>query len=90
MESVFRGLIVYFFPADRVSHRIATLSEATTSIWFCCSLSAKRRGRRSVDNDHSMTNGEVLIFSLVGARHSALLCQTMASNSGSRAQAGPP
>ena len=68
MESVFRGLIVYFFLL--IVFRIAgkrTLSEATTFDLVLLLIISETTQPAMVDNDHSMTNGAVLIFSLVGA-----------------------
>jgi uncharacterized membrane protein YcaP (DUF421 family) len=68
MESVFRGLIVYFFLL--IVFRIAgkrTLSEATTFDLVLLLIISETTQQAMVDNDHSMTNGAVLIFSLVGA-----------------------
>jgi uncharacterized membrane protein YcaP (DUF421 family) len=68
MESVVRGLVVYFFLL--MVFRIAgkrTLSEATAFDLVLLLIISETTQQAMVDNDHSMTNGGVLIFTLVGA-----------------------
>src|SRR6186997_784732 len=68
MESVVRGLVVYFFLL--IVFRIAgkrTLSEATAFDLVLLLIISETTQEAMVDNDHSMTNGGVLIFTLVGA-----------------------
>lgn len=66
MESVIRALIVYFFLL--IVFRIAgkrTLSEATTFDLVLLLIISETTQQAMVDNDHSMTNGGVLILTLV-------------------------
>ena len=68
MESVVRGLIVYFFLL--FVFRIAgkrTLSEATAFDLVLVLIISETTQQAMVGNDNSMTNGAILIFTLVGA-----------------------
>ena len=68
MESVIRGLVVYFFLL--VTFRVAgkrTLSENTNFDLVLLLIISETTQQAMVDNDHSMTNGFLLILTLVGA-----------------------
>src|SRR5688500_9088616 len=68
MESVIRGLIVYVFLL--IVFRIAgkrTLSEATAFELVLLLIISETTQQAMVNNDHSMTNAAILIFTLVGA-----------------------
>lgn len=68
MESVVRGLVVYFFVL--LVFRIAgkrTLSEATAFDLVLLLIISETTQQAMVNNDHSMTNAALLIFTLVGA-----------------------
>jgi uncharacterized membrane protein YcaP (DUF421 family) len=67
MESVIRALIVYAFLL--IVFRIAgkrTLSEATAFDLVLLLIISETTQQAMVDDDHSMTNGAVLILTLVG------------------------
>jgi uncharacterized membrane protein YcaP (DUF421 family) len=68
MEAVVRGLIVYVFLL--VVFRIAgkrTLSEATAFDLVLLLIISETTQQAMVDNDHSMTNGAILVLTLVAA-----------------------
>src|SRR5688572_33196217 len=68
MEPVARGLIVYAFLL--LVFRIAgkrTLSEATAFDLVLLLIISETTQQAMVDNDHSMTNGALLILTLVAA-----------------------
>jgi uncharacterized membrane protein YcaP (DUF421 family) len=68
MEAVVRGLIVYGFLL--VVFRIAgkrTLSEATAFDLVLLLIISETTQQAMVDNDHSMTNGAILVLTLVAA-----------------------
>src|SRR5690349_2288367 len=67
MESVIRGAIVYLFLliVFRVSGK-RTLSEATTFDLVLLLIISETTQQAMVDGDHSMTNGAILILTLVG------------------------
>jgi uncharacterized membrane protein YcaP (DUF421 family) len=67
MESVVRGLIVYVFllVVFRLSGK-RTLSEATAFDLVLLLIISETTQQAMVDNDHSMTNGALLILTLVG------------------------
>jgi uncharacterized membrane protein YcaP (DUF421 family) len=68
MEPVIRGLIVYLFLL--IVFRVAgkrTLSEATTFDLVLLLIISETTQQAMVDGDHSMTNGALLILTLVGA-----------------------
>jgi uncharacterized membrane protein YcaP (DUF421 family) len=68
MESVIRGLVVYFFLL--LTFRVAgkrTLSENTNFDLVLLLIISETTQQAMVDNDHSMTNGFLLILTLVGA-----------------------
>ena len=68
MESVVRGLVVYIFLL--IVFRVAgkrTLSEATAFDLVLLLIISETTQQAMVDNDHSMTNGAVLILTLIGA-----------------------
>ena len=68
MESVIRGLAVYFFLL--LIFRIAgkrTLSENTNFDLVLLLIISETTQQAMVDNDHSMTNGFLLIMTLIGA-----------------------
>jgi uncharacterized membrane protein YcaP (DUF421 family) len=68
MEPVVRGLIVYVFLL--IVFRIAgkrTLSEATAFDLVLLLIISETTQQAMVDNDHSMTNGAILILTLVAA-----------------------
>jgi uncharacterized membrane protein YcaP (DUF421 family) len=67
MESFVRGLVVYLFLL--LVFRIAgkrTLSEATAFDLVLLLIISETTQQAMVDNDHSMTNGALLILTLVG------------------------
>jgi uncharacterized membrane protein YcaP (DUF421 family) len=66
MESVIRGLIVYLFLmiVFRLSGK-RTLSEATPFDLVLLLIISETTQQAMVDNDHSMTNGALLILTLV-------------------------
>ena len=68
MEPVIRGLIVYLFLflVFRVAGK-RTLSEATAFDLVLLLIISETTQQAMVDNDHSMTNGAILILTLVGA-----------------------
>jgi uncharacterized membrane protein YcaP (DUF421 family) len=67
MESVIRGAIVYLFLliVFRISGK-RTLSEATTFDLVLLLIISETTQQAMVDGDHSMTNGAILILTLVG------------------------
>jgi uncharacterized membrane protein YcaP (DUF421 family) len=68
MESVLRGLVVYFFLL--LIFRIAgkrTLSENTNFDLVLLLIISETTQQAMVDNDHSITNGFLLILTLIGA-----------------------
>jgi uncharacterized membrane protein YcaP (DUF421 family) len=68
MDSVLRGLAVYAFLV--VIFRIAgkrTLSQTTTFDLVLLLIISETTQQAMVDNDHSITNGFLLIMTLVGA-----------------------
>jgi uncharacterized membrane protein YcaP (DUF421 family) len=76
MESIIRGSIVYLFLL--VVFRIAgkrTLSEATSFDLVLLLLISETTQQAMVDNDHSMTNGALLILTLVGLDILLSLCK---------------
>jgi uncharacterized membrane protein YcaP (DUF421 family) len=68
MESVIRGLAVYFFLLliFRVSGK-RTLSENTNFDLVLLLIISETTQQAMVDNDHSMTNAFLLIMTLIGA-----------------------
>jgi uncharacterized membrane protein YcaP (DUF421 family) len=68
MESVVRGLIVYFFllVVFRVAGR-RTLADMTTFDLVLTLIISETTQQAMVDSDHSMTNAALLILTLVGA-----------------------
>jgi uncharacterized membrane protein YcaP (DUF421 family) len=68
MESVVRGLIMYFFllVVFRISGK-RTLSEATAFDLVLLLIISETTQQAMVDNDHSMTNAGLLILTLVSA-----------------------
>jgi uncharacterized membrane protein YcaP (DUF421 family) len=67
MDSVIRGLIVYFFllVVFRISGK-QTLSQATSFDLVLLLIISETTQQAMVDNDHSITNGFLLIITLVG------------------------
>lgn len=67
MESVLRGLVVYFFLLIifRISGK-RTLSQATSFDLILLLIISETTQQAMVDNDHSITNGFLLIVTLVG------------------------
>ena len=68
MESVIRGLVIYVFLL--LIFRIAgkrTLSENTNFDLVLLLIISETTQQAMVDNDHSITNGVLLIMTLVGA-----------------------
>lgn len=67
MDSVFRGLIVYFFLLllFRISGK-QTLSRMTTFDLVLLLIISETTQQAMVDSDHSVTNGFILIITLVG------------------------
>lgn len=68
MDSVIRGLIVYFFllVVFRVAGKRA-LSETTTFDLVLLLIISETTQQAMIDNDHSITNGALLILTLVFA-----------------------
>lgn len=68
MESIVRALVVYLFLllVFRLSGK-RTLSEATSFDLVLLLIISETTQQAMVDNDHSLTNGVVLILTLVGA-----------------------
>ena len=68
MESVLRGLIVYLFllVVFRISGK-RTLSQTTTFDLVLLLIISETTQQAMVDSDHSITNGFLLISTLVGA-----------------------
>lgn len=66
MDSIIRGLVIYFFLliVFRVSGR-RTLSQATTFDLVLLLIISEVTQEAMVDNDHSITNGALLILTLV-------------------------
>ena len=67
MESVFRGLIVYFFLL--IMFRISgkqTLSQTTSFDLVLLLIISETTQQAMVNSDHSVTNGFLLIITLVG------------------------
>jgi uncharacterized membrane protein YcaP (DUF421 family) len=66
MDSVIRGLVIYFFLllVFRISGR-RTLSNATTFDLVLLLIISEVTQQAMVDNDHSITNGVLLILTLV-------------------------
>jgi uncharacterized membrane protein YcaP (DUF421 family) len=68
MDSILRGLTVYVFLL--VVFRLAgkrTLSHTTTFDLVLLLIISETTQQAMVDNDHSVTNGFLLIFTLIGA-----------------------
>jgi uncharacterized membrane protein YcaP (DUF421 family) len=67
MESVLRGLLVYFFLliVFRISGK-RTLSQTTSFDLVLLLIISETTQQAMVDNDHSITNGFLLIITLVG------------------------
>jgi uncharacterized membrane protein YcaP (DUF421 family) len=67
MESVFRGLVVYFFLLliFRISGK-QTLSQTTSFDLVLLLIISETTQQAMVDNDHSVMNGFLLIITLVG------------------------
>jgi uncharacterized membrane protein YcaP (DUF421 family) len=67
MESVIRGLIVYFFLLliFRISGK-RTLSETTSFDLVLLLIISETTQQAMVDDDHSITNGFLLIMTLIG------------------------
>ena len=67
MDSIIRGLIVYFFLllVFRLSGK-RTLSEATSFDLVLLLIISETTQQAMVDGDHSITNGFLLIMTLVG------------------------
>ena len=68
MESVIRGLVVYFFLliVFRISGK-RTLSEASAFDLVLLLIISETTQQAMVDNDHSITNAAILILTLVGS-----------------------
>ena len=68
MESVIRGLLVYFFLLliFRISGK-RTLAENTNFDLVLLLIISETTQQAMVDNDHSVTNGFLLIVTLIGA-----------------------
>ena len=67
MDSIFRGIVVYAFLL--IVFRIAgkrTLSQTTTFDLVLLLIISETTQQAMVDNDHSVTNGFLLIFTLIG------------------------
>ena len=67
MDSILRGIVVYAFLL--LVFRIAgkrTLSQATTFDLVLLLIISETTQQAMVDNDHSVTNGFLLIFTLIG------------------------
>ena len=67
MDSVIRGLIVYFFllMVFRISGK-RTLAQSTNFELVLLLIISETTQQAMVDNDHSITNGFLLILTLVG------------------------
>ena len=67
MDSVLRGLVVYFFLliVFRISGK-RTLSQTTSFDLVLLLIISETTQQAMVDNDHSVTNGFLLIITLVG------------------------
>ena len=67
MDSVLRGLLVYFFLliVFRISGK-RTLSQTTSFDLVLLLIISETTQQAMVDNDHSITNGFLLIMTLVG------------------------
>jgi uncharacterized membrane protein YcaP (DUF421 family) len=67
MESIIRGLVVYFFllMVFRLSGK-RTLSQATSFDLVLLLIISETTQQAMVDSDHSVTNGFLLIITLVG------------------------
>lgn len=67
MESVIRGLVVYFFllVVFRISGK-RTISEATSFELVLLLIISETTQQAMVDNDHSITNAFLLIVTLIG------------------------
>ena len=67
MDSVLRGLVVYFFllVVFRISGK-RTLSQTTSFDLVLLLIISETTQQAMVDNDHSITNGFLLIITLVG------------------------
>lgn len=67
MDSVIRGLVVYFFLliVFRISGK-RTISEATSFELVLLLIISETTQQAMVDNDHSITNGFLLIITLIG------------------------
>ena len=67
MDSVLRGLVVYFFLliVFRISGK-RTLSQTTSFDLVLLLIISETTQQAMVDNDHSITNGFLLIVTLVG------------------------
>ncbi len=67
MDSVLRGLLVYFFLliVFRISGK-RTLSQTTSFDLVLLLIISETTQQAMVDNDHSITNGFLLIITLVG------------------------
>lgn len=68
MESVIRGLVVFFFLllVFRISGK-RTLAEASTFDLVLLLIISETTQQAMVDGDHSMTNAAILILTLTGA-----------------------
>lgn len=68
MESVIRGLVVYFFLllVFRLSGK-RTLTDSTNFDLVMLLIISETTQQAMVDNDHSITNGFLLILTLIGA-----------------------
>lgn len=68
MDSVIRGLVIYLFLllVFRISGK-RSLAQTTTFDLVLLLIISEVTQQAMVDNDHSMTNGAVLILTLVGA-----------------------
>ena len=68
MDSVLRGLVVYLFLliVFRISGK-RTLSETTNFELVLLLIISETTQQAMIDNDHSVTNGFLLILTLVGA-----------------------
>ena len=67
MDSVLRGLLVYFFLliVFRISGK-RTLSQTTSFDFVLLLIISETTQQAMVDNDHSITNGFLLIMTLIG------------------------
>ena len=77
MDSVLRGLLVYFFLliVFRISGK-RTLSQTTSFDLVLLLIISETTQQAMVDNDHSITNGFLLIMTLVGT---SILLATLAA-----------